>query len=507
MNDLEQQLTNHMHADGEHATPQFRLDDVVSGVPTLRPAPPTNGRSRMRPVAAAAAVAAVTVGGLVVATRAPEERPPAVADQFAAINWSTENVTFAASSFAIDVNGQTFTASDPAIDFDGDPGNDEFQTLEVTWMENGVEMRWYVYFASDGTDWWVEEFRTYNGDPDGDWVTFDGEFFRTPLGTPFSGDVDLDAIQDGVTSRVRIDNMVLQPFTTNAILPATPLADGSPPPLPPGLPRTGVEWTPEGSLALTVAEQTLMQECMADAGWDYDIADPSAFAAGFGLWSPHPVLGIGTIDAAESNGYHLDDRQLLGSGAFGQSLPPGEQQDFYDDLTGSDDSGLVPITAPDGTSSGEVNLGGCFGASRAAFDNLTVDQEGYRTIVNETGIDQEQVARDTERDPRLQEALASWRSCVEDATGETAETPDELARRFAFEPATSNEEIVIASADARCQADLGLQNLWSEVYAEYQRFALGDDADLFDTLALMRVDIIDRAGQILDDRGIELPEI
>lgn len=505
MNDLEQQLSDHLRADGGHAEPEFRLDGVMSGAPTLRPMPSTGGRSWLRPVAAAAAVAAVTIGGLTIATRGPQERPPAASAQFAPINWSTEHVTFAASSFAIDVNGQTF-APNTTIDFDGDPGDDRFQTLEVTWMDNVVEMRWYVTFASDGIDWWVKDFQTYNGDAEGDWVTFNGEFFRTPIGTPFSGDVDLDANEDGVTSRVRIDNMILQPFTTNDILPAPPLADGSPPPLPPGLPRTGVEWTSEGNLALTIAEQTLMQECMSEAGWDYDIADPSVYVAESGMWFPHPVLGIGTVEAAEADGYHRDDPSIVGAEAFAQTLPADEQQDFYDTLTGSDDSGFVPITAPDGTSSGEMNLGGCFGASRAAFDNLTVDQEGYRQVVNETGIDQEQVATDTERDPRIQAALSTWRSCVEDATGETAETPNELARRFAFEPGTSSDEIAIATADARCQDDVGLRDLWSEVYAEYQRFALGDDADLFDTLALMRVEIVDRANQILDDRGIELPE-
>ena len=247
MNDLEQQLSDHFRTDGENAAPQFRLDDILSGNPIASMSTATQRRSWLRPTLAAAAVVAVTVGGLVIATRTPQEQPPAAANQFSAINWSTENVTFAASAFTIDANDQTFTTKGTGVDFDSDPGDDSYQTLEITWTENGVEMRWYVYFTSDGVDWWANEFRTYDGTSDSEWITFTGEFFRTPLGTPFVGDVDLNATERGITSRLRIENMVLQPFTTNDILPAPPLADGNPPPLPPGLPRTGVEWTPDGN--------------------------------------------------------------------------------------------------------------------------------------------------------------------------------------------------------------------------------------------------------------------
>jgi hypothetical protein len=283
-------------------------------------------------------------------------------------------------------------------------------------------------------------------------------------------------------------------------------ADGSPPPLPAGLPRTGVDWTPQGSLALTIASQTLAQECMSDAGWDYDIADPSAFVTQSGMWSPHPVLGIGTVEAAEANGYHRGEQLIVGPETFAQTLAPDEQPRFYDALTGGDDTEPVPITLPDGTSNGAVVPGGCLGAAHAAFDNLINEQEGYRQVVNETGIDQEQVAGDTERDPRIQSALTAWRACLADVAGEMADTPNELARRFAFEPGVTAREIEIATADARCQLEIGLANLWSEVYAEYQRYALGDAADLFDTLALIRVDIIDRANEVLDERGIRIPE-
>jgi hypothetical protein len=508
MNDLEQRLSDHFRADGEKAAPQFRLDDIMSGIPTAQMSTVAPRRSWLRPTLAAAAVVAVTVGGVVIATRSPQEEPPGASDQFSAINWSTENVTFAASAFTIDVNGETFTTDGAAVDFDGDPGDDSSQTLEIIWLEHGVEMRWNVYFTSDGTDWWADEMRTYDGNFDAEWIIFTGEFFRTPLGTPFTGDVDLNVTERGLTSRLRIENMVLEPFTDNVILPAPALADGNPLPLPPGLPSTGVAWTLDGGLALSLAEQTLMQECMADAGWDYDVDDPAVVAESFGQWSPDAVLGIRSVEGAQAFGYHLDERRPAGVDAFAQTLTPSEREEFYEDLSGGDDPTMVPITLPDGTGTGmSVVSEGCFGASHAAFDNLTNDQEALRQVVEESDIDHEQVVGDTERDQRIQAALATWRTCVENATGETADTPNELARRYASEAETTDREIEIATADARCQDEIGLATLWFEVYAEYQRFALGDDADSFDALALMRVDIIERAHAILDDRGIEIPAI
>ena len=49
-----------------------------------------------------------------------------------------------------------------------------------------------MYFEADDTDWWVREIRTYDGQAQGDWVTANGPFFKTPLGAAFEGDVTID---------------------------------------------------------------------------------------------------------------------------------------------------------------------------------------------------------------------------------------------------------------------------------------------------------------------------
>ncbi len=77
-------------------------------------------------------------------------------------------------------------------------------------------MRLDIYFQADGTEWWSEELRTYDGNADGDWVTFTGDFFRTPMGTAATGVFDetaTDAENDsGITSRLHIEGLRLQAF-------------------------------------------------------------------------------------------------------------------------------------------------------------------------------------------------------------------------------------------------------------------------------------------------------
>ena len=94
-----------------------------------------------------------------------------------------------ASSVEVTVADQTFV---PAVDVDvsGDPGMPD-PTLELTWHEHGVEQRIFVYFTSDGTSWWADEIRTYDGRANAEWIEQRGEFFKSPLGTAYVGDLDL----------------------------------------------------------------------------------------------------------------------------------------------------------------------------------------------------------------------------------------------------------------------------------------------------------------------------
>lgn len=129
--------------------------------------------------------------------------------------WKTEVVALMAREFAIDVGGKTYRAGVPRVDLNSDPGTLTYRTLEVTWQENGVEMRLNMYFAGDATAWWVEEIRIYNGEPQGEWLEARGTYFKSALGAVWSGDQDVTFTDPrGLPARLHLGGLTLavRPF-------------------------------------------------------------------------------------------------------------------------------------------------------------------------------------------------------------------------------------------------------------------------------------------------------
>jgi hypothetical protein len=96
------------------------------------------------------------------------------------------NLYLTADDFRVVADGETFVGVEP-VEIDDNQGH----TIELKWNEHGAEMRVYIYAASDGTDWYVDEIRIYDGVPnDSEWVYYEGqEYFRAPLGQPDRGEV------------------------------------------------------------------------------------------------------------------------------------------------------------------------------------------------------------------------------------------------------------------------------------------------------------------------------
>ena len=67
------------------------------------------------------------------------------------------------------------------------------RTLEVEWVEDGIEQRLYMFFAADDLDWWVTEVRTRDGYQNADWITYDDAdlLLATPRGKSYVGDLHL----------------------------------------------------------------------------------------------------------------------------------------------------------------------------------------------------------------------------------------------------------------------------------------------------------------------------
>jgi hypothetical protein len=212
--DLEMQLRALFAAQAAAVDTAPAADDVpVVELAERRARGSRRRRALVTAVALAAAVSAV------VAVHGGEKSAGPAAGGGNPVHWSTDYVDLSATDFAIDVGGQTYTTAGAHVDLNSDPGDRSYQTLELEWTEHGHEMRWYIYFRSDGHDWWAFEMRTYNGRDPGDWVTFPGNHFRTPLGQAYTGDLDLTASEGGATSHLVAKGLRLQAFVKITDLP------------------------------------------------------------------------------------------------------------------------------------------------------------------------------------------------------------------------------------------------------------------------------------------------
>lgn len=122
---------------------------------------------------------------------APSASPPP------AIHWTTPVVDLAADAFSVEANDLVFTTEGAEPQVHSDPGGPDYWTLEVEWTEQDLEQRLYLYFGSDGTDWWVDEIRTRDGYDPAEWIYAYGPFFTTPLGEAYEGDVRIDLLGEG----------------------------------------------------------------------------------------------------------------------------------------------------------------------------------------------------------------------------------------------------------------------------------------------------------------------
>jgi hypothetical protein len=156
--------------------------------------------SAIKSFAAGIGVALVGVLLISVALGPSGQRVPGAASPASpgapSIGWTTERVALTADDFRIEVNDLVFGEDVwPAVH--SDPGDSDYWTLEVDWTEQDLEQRIYMYFGSDGSDWWVDEIRTRDGYDPAEWVFAYGPFFQTPLGEAFEGDVTIDLLGKG----------------------------------------------------------------------------------------------------------------------------------------------------------------------------------------------------------------------------------------------------------------------------------------------------------------------
>ena len=113
------------------------------------------------------------------------------------IHWTTPVVDLSADAFSVGANDLVFTTEGSEPQARSDPGGPDYWSLEVEWTEQDLEQRLFMYFGSDGSDWWVDEIRTRDGYDPAEWIYAYGPFFTTPLGEAYEGDVRIDLVGSG----------------------------------------------------------------------------------------------------------------------------------------------------------------------------------------------------------------------------------------------------------------------------------------------------------------------
>ncbi|HET7725952.1 MAG TPA: hypothetical protein VFK54_01380 [Candidatus Limnocylindrales bacterium] len=199
-------------------TPDHVLQRIEAAMHVARPSlSPAIALAILALLTVAVLGASVGVGGLL----SPSVlEPPAVDMTGKALRWETERVALGADRVVIDAGGRTFVGAGTAAP-GGDPGSAARWTLELMWLEHGMEQRLFLYFGADDAHWWIDEIRLYDAAAgrEADWASLPpGPYARTPFGRPWSG--TLDVVGEGRTGpvRVRIEGAVL------VTVPKAPLA-------------------------------------------------------------------------------------------------------------------------------------------------------------------------------------------------------------------------------------------------------------------------------------------
>ena len=200
--DLEDQVANVLNRQANSLDPsRLTATEVIARHPSPASsdeAAPTLLRRR-RLLAAAAAVlviAGLAIGGtrltadpepVSTAEPAPTEDPAAGTG----VEFVTPQVTFSADDLWVETGGKQYRPTAEVM-VSGSPGYwGAYTTLELTWFDHGDEMRVSLSLVSDGTDWWVYQANTYGVGPNPEWQIVNGEWFRSKVDSPATGDADI----------------------------------------------------------------------------------------------------------------------------------------------------------------------------------------------------------------------------------------------------------------------------------------------------------------------------
>ncbi len=109
-------------------------------------------------------------------------------------------------------------------------GSATYGRLTISWRDGSSPVALVVHFAADAHTWWVSEIVATDGRADqAGWLYFEGPFFERPIGTAFTGSMELSSVRStyGETASLRFGELSLSAFASGS--PRNPTTGTMPP--------------------------------------------------------------------------------------------------------------------------------------------------------------------------------------------------------------------------------------------------------------------------------------
>jgi len=269
--------------------------------------------------------------------------------------------------------------------------------------------------------------------------------------------------------------------------------------------------TTEESAIVGNAQEEVIETCMQELGWDFELGTHSAETS-FEAWpstlSQLEQWTFADVALAESAGYGLES-YLTEHYAFLETLDELEgEARIPDQLTMSPEDAArfeveyfgteeerIEIVERDGSGSG-IAGGGCLGGGfRAVYGDL----ERWRWLDDARGTAQADIWEATFADEAVGRALDTWRGCVRDELGIETVDPNAVfdAAMSAAQSGDYERERAVATADARCKAESRLDLAVQAAFLAATNSVLPELEDDLIALQEFEEDALARAKEIL----------
>ncbi|MDQ3691899.1 MAG: hypothetical protein M3406_18065 [Chloroflexota bacterium] len=226
--------------------------------------------------------------------------------------------------------------------------------------------------------------------------------------------------------------------------------------------------TAEESAMLVNAHGAVVEACMQELGWDYEVgtATPETESGGPSFPSRLEQWTFADVSSTEIVGYGfesylaehavwlrgLDEAEGEARTLDPDTLKPDDAARFYVDFFGTEEE-RVEIVERDGSGAGRAG-GGCMAeADRALYGDI----EREMWLRDARGTAESDIWVTTLEDQAVVEALDWWRDCVAEREVYYADPEQAFSGALKFAQASDHaQERLIASADAVCKVESGL---------------------------------------------------